>query len=427
MIKRLRRKFILINLLLVGLVLAVVFILFVGANVRRLAGQSDAALRLALSWQEGEGPPRFEIGGPPPEEREPDGAHRFSLIPVFVVTVKDGAITGLNDGGQVDVSEETAAEAVEQAQSSGASQGVLRELRLRFLVERRPDGELRIAFADLGWETASLRNLSLLSLLVWALAMVGLFFVSLVLSSVALRPAERAWQQQRQFVADASHELKTPLTVILANTGIMAAHPDATVASQRKWLGYIQEEAQRMKELVEDMLFLAKHDGAERPKDSRTVNFSDLVTGCVLRFESVAFERQVELNSHIQPGLSLSGEPDSLERLVMILLDNAVKYAGEQGRVDVALSRRQERAVLSVRNTGEPIPPEHLEHLFERFYRVDGSRSRKEGGYGLGLAIAHTIAQSHRGQIEVRSSREEGTVFTVTLPHGRMEGKFPVF
>ena len=170
-----------------------------------------------------------------------------------------------------------------------------------------------------------------------------------------------------------------------------------------------------MKELVEDMLFLAKHDGAERPKDSRTVNFSDLVTGCVLRFESVAFERQVELNSHIQPGLSLSGEPDSLERLVMILLDNAVKYAGEQGRVDVALSRRQERAVLSVRNTGEPIPPEHLEHLFE------------EGGYGLGLAIAHTIAQSHRGQIEVRSSREEGTVFTVTLPHGRMEGKFPVF
>ena len=260
MIKRLRRKFILINLLLVGLVLAVVFILFVGANARRLAGQSDAALRLALSWQEGEGPPRFEIGGPPPEEHEPDGAHRFSLIPVFVVTVKGGAITGLNDGGQVDVSEETAAEAVEQAQSSGASQGVLRELRLRFLLERRPDGELRIAFADLGWETASLRNLSLLSLLVWALAMVGLFFVSLVLSSVALRPAERAWQQQRQFVADASHELKTPLTVILANTGLVLSHPEDTVAAQSKWLEYTHDEAEQMKELVDDLLFLAKSD-----------------------------------------------------------------------------------------------------------------------------------------------------------------------
>ena len=262
MIKRLRRKFILINLLLVGLVLAVVFILFVGANARRLAGQSDAALRLALSWQDGEGPPRFEIGGPPPEEHEPDGAHRFSLIPVFVVTVKDGAIASLNDGGQVDVSEETAAEAVKQAQSSGASQGVLRELRLRFLVERRPDGELRIAFADLGWETASLRNLSLLSLLVWALAMVGLFFVSLVLSSVALRPAERAWQQQRQFVADASHELKTPLTVILANTGLVLSHPEDTVAAQSKWLEYTHDEAEQMKGLVDDLLFLAKSDAA---------------------------------------------------------------------------------------------------------------------------------------------------------------------
>ena len=182
-----------------------------------------------------------------------------------------------------------------------------------------------------------------------------------------------------------------------------------------------------MKGLVEDMLFLARHDGAERPPDLRPVPFSDLVTGCVLRFESVAFERQVELTSELQPGLTVSGEPDGLERLVMILLDNAVKYAGERGRVAVSLARRQDRAVLTVSNTGEPIPQEHLAHLFERFYRADGSRSRKEGGYGLGLAIAQTIVESHRGQIEVRSSREEGTVFTVAIPNGRMEGKFPAF
>ena len=178
-----------------------------------------------------------------------------------------------------------------------------------------------------------------------------------------------------------------------------------------------------MKVLVEDMLFLAKHDGTERPKDLQIVNFSDLVTGCVLRFESVAFERQVKLESQLQEGLFVSGEQGSLERLTMILLDNAVKYAGESGEVDATLSRRQERVVLTVRNTGEPIAPEHLPHLFERFYRADGSRSRKEGGYGLGLAIAQTIAESHRGQIEVRSSREEGTVFTVVLPGTHGEGK----
>ena len=176
----------------------------------------------------------------------------------------------------------SAAEAVEQAQSSGASQGVLRELRLRFLVERRPDGELRIAFADLGWETASLRNLSLLSLLVWALAMVGLFFVSLVLSSVALRPAERAWQQQRQFVADASHELKTPLTVITANTELLLSHPEDTVAAQSKWLEYTHDEAEQMKELVDDLLFLAKSDAARQPAARAETAMNEVALDCLL-------------------------------------------------------------------------------------------------------------------------------------------------
>ena len=426
MIKRLRRKFILINLLLVGLVLAVVFILFVGANVRRLAGQSDAALRLALSWQEGEGPPRFEIGGPPPEEHEPDGAHRFSLIPVFVVTVKDGAITGLNDGGQVDVSEETAAKAVEQSQASGASQGVLRELRLRFLVEHRPDGELRIAFADLGWETTSLCNLSLLSLLVWALAMVGLFFVSLVLSSVALRPAERAWQQQRQFVAeqlyqgevvfDGSDVLYYALTVILANTGLVLSHPGDTVAAQSKWLEYTHDEAEQMKELVDDLLFLAKSDAARQPAARAETAMSEVALGCLLPFESVAFEAGVALEHRITPGLSLRGDEGQLRRLVMILLDNAVKYAGAGGTVTLTLERHQERLRLAVHNTGEPIPPEHLPHLFERFYRADAARNRSGGGYGLGLAIARSIVEGHHGRLTVTSTAAAGTTFTALLP-----------
>ena len=280
-----------------------------------------------------------------------------------MVTVKDGAITGLNDGGQVDVSEETAAEAVEQAQSSGASQGVLRELRLRFLVERRPDGELRIAFADLGWETASLRNLSLLSLLVWALAMVGLFFVSLVLSSVALRPAERAWQQQRQFVADASYELKTPLTVILANTGLVLSHPEDTVAAQSKWLEYTHDEAEQMKELVDDLLFLAKSDAARQPAARAETAMSEVALGCLLPFESVAFEAGVALKHRITPGLSLRGDEGQLRRLVMIFLDNAVKYAGPGGTVTFTLERHQERlrlAILKHRRAhpaGAPAPP----------------------------------------------------------------------
>ena len=408
-------------MLLVTVVLLAVFGALMISTAQQLERESAAAMTLVLR-QDGI-PPQLEVTCPTRRRRGSGGGP-------FPCSASPWRRMGAHPGGG------QPGEGHRGDPGPGGGGGPVRpgrrpaactSLGLRFQREQLPDGRVRIAFSDLSWERASLTRLMVNSLLIGAAALAVFFAISLFLARLSLKPVERAWTQQRQFVADASHELKTPLTVILANTGIMAAHPDATVASQRKWLGYIQEEAQRMKELVEDMLFLAKHDGAERPKDSRTVNFSDLVTGCVLRFESVAFERQVELTSDIQPGLSVSGEPDSLERLVMILLDNAVKYAGERGQVDVSLSRRQERAVLTVRNTGEPIPPEHLEHLFERFYRADGSRSRKEGGYGLGLAIAQTIVQSHRGQIEVRSSREEGTVFTVTLPHGRMEGKFPVF
>ena len=254
-------------------------------------------------------------------------------------------------------------------------------------------------------------------LLVGALALGAFFVISLLLSSLALRPAERAWEQQRRFVADASHELKTPLTVILTNTGILLSHPEDTVAEQRKWVEYIRDEAQRMRELVEDLLFLARHDAGREPPPDQTVDLSELLWSALLPFEPVAFEQGVELESGIQGGLTVRGREDQLRRLAAILLDNAVKYAGAQGKVRVALTRGEKGgACLTVRNTGPAIPPEHLEHLFERFYRADDSRARSSGGYGLGLAIAKSIVDSHRGTITVQSGAEEGTLFTVRLP-----------
>lgn len=410
MLHRLRVKFILINMLLVTLVLLAVFGTLVYSTASQLERESVAVMTLALR-RDGI-PPQFEIKAPlPGGEREWQ-----SVIPVFCVTVDAQGQISLESGQNIKVSQEVVQEAVRQVLSSGQTHGTLSKLGLRFQAEITKQGETQIAFSDLSWERASLWRLVFNSLLIGAGALVVFFLISLFLSHLALRPVERAWTQQRQFVADASHELKTPLTVILANTGIIEGHAQDTVASQDKWIRYIREEAQRMKGLVEDMLFLAKYDDARRPAKAQECNFSDLVTGCVLRFESVAFEAGIQLDSQIQPKLGLSGDPDCLERLVMILLDNAVKYAGEQGRVQLELQRRQDRAVLAVRNTGKPIPPEHLEHLFQRFYRVDGSRSRKEGGYGLGLAIAQTIVQSHRGQIEVKSDEKNGTCFTVTLP-----------
>lgn len=415
MIRRLRRKFILINLLLVGVVLTVVFVLLVASNARRYADQSQAAMRMALSWREDENP-RFEIGAPPPDHNPSDEGSRFTMVPVFVVTVEDGVVTSINDGGQVEVSRETAELAAAEALASGEDSGILRRLNLRFQLETRPDGTVRVAFADQSWESSSLRTLILNCLLVWALAMAAFFFVGLFLSSLALRPVETAWKQQRQFVADASHELKTPLTVILANTGIVLAHPSDTVSAQSKWLEYTQEEARQMKGLVEDLLFLAKSDAARQEFQTTQVDLSELVQGCLLPFEPVAFEAGGRLDAQVDPGLILTGDEAQLRRLVRILLDNGVKYAGAEGAVSLTLTRQQDKLRLTVRNTGAPIPPEHLPHLFERFYRADAARNRAQGGYGLGLAIAKAIVEHHRGRISVSSAVESGTVFTVLLP-----------
>lgn len=415
MIRRLRRKFILINLLLVGVVLTVVFVLLVASNARRYADQSQAAMRMALSWREDENP-RFEIGAPPPDHNPSDEGSRFTMVPVFVVTVEDGVVTSINDGGQVEVSRETAELAAAEALASGEDSGILRRLNLRFQLETRPDGTVRVAFADQSWESSSLRTLILNCLLVWALAMAAFFFVGLFLSSLALRPVETAWKQQRQFVADASHKLKTPLTVILANTGIVLAHPSDTVSAQSKWLEYTQEEARQMKGLVEDLLFLAKSDAARQEFQTTQVDLSELVQGCLLPFEPVAFEAGVRLDAQVDPGLILTGDEAQLRRLVRILLDNGVKYAGAEGAVSLTLTRQQDKLRLTVRNTGAPIPPEHLPHLFERFYRADAARNRAQGGYGLGLAIAKAIVEHHRGRISVSSAVESGTVFTVLLP-----------
>ena len=264
MIRKLRRKFIFINMLLVSAVLLAVFVILLASTTRSLREQSLSAMRLALRWEDDEFPIRIEIDLPPPEGR-PEGEdmrhgdRHLAMIPAFAVTVdqESGEILSSAMGGNVSISDTALEQAVSQVLASGEREGIISSPRLRFLTEEDDEGQLHIAFADRGWERESLISLIGTALLMGAGALVCFFLVSLFLSNMALRPVERAWEQQRQFVADASHELKTPITVILANAGILLSRPEETVVQQEKWIGFIQEEAARMRSLVEDMLFLA--------------------------------------------------------------------------------------------------------------------------------------------------------------------------
>lgn len=409
MLKQLRWKFILINMILVTLVLTIVFAAVLAFSYRRLEMESTQAMERVLRSGNTDFPKR-EIGGDkPPNEKEPP---KTMTAAFYVELNADGAVKNVF-GENVTVTNEAALDAiVANVLAQERSSGTVRGESLRFLIQGN-----RIAFADRTNEIESLTSLLETSALVGFFGLLAFFGISLFLARWALRPIEKSWRQQRQFVADASHELKTPLTVILANMGIVLSHREETVQSQIKWLEYTQAEASRMKELVGSLLFLAQADDMQEALALSEVNFSDVVWSSVLPFESVAFEQNKTLASDIANNVVIRGNEDRLRRLTAILLDNAIKYSDECGTITLRLQKAQDKALLTVHNTGAQIPAGQLSHIFERFYRVDGSRTREKGGYGLGLSIAQSIVQSHHGRISVQSGKQ-GTIFTVSLPAG---------
>lgn len=425
MIRSLRRKFIATNMLLVSLVLAAVFAVQVFSAYRRAEGQVFRSQVQTLDWMAhaSERTFHFRFDGLPAEDRPPmeDREGRqpfrdFPSAPTFAVEL-DGAgqVTDLMTGPGSEVTEETAQQLADQALSRGTDQGSLPGQDLSYLF-REENAKRYLVFADNSIVASSVWSQAGTSSLICAAALLLFFLISLLLARLALRPVEAAWTSQRQFVADASHELKTPITVILANTDMVLSHPGDTVEGQSKWLGYIREEAVGMKKLVEDLLFLAKGDAQRTSHATAPVSLSKVVVEALLSFEPVAFEGGVTLRQQVEPELWVPGDEGQLKRLAVILLDNAVKYAGEAGEVDVRLAQAGERVALSIHNTGQAIPPEHLEHIFERFYRADAARDRDRGGYGLGLSIAKAIADAHGGKLTAASSQTEGTTFTLTLP-----------
>lgn len=407
MLKQLRWKFILINMILVTLVLTIVFAAVLAFSYRRLEMESTQAMERVLRSGNTNFPKREIGGGKPPNEKEPS---KTMTAAFYVELNDDGAVKNVF-GENVTVTNEAALDTiVANVLAQGRPSGTVRGENLRFLIQ-----DNRIAFADRTNEIESLTSLLEASALVGFFGLLAFFGISLFLARWALRPIEKSWRQQRQFVADASHELKTPLTVILANMGIVLSHREETVQSQIKWLEYTQAEASRMKELVGSLLFLAQADDMQEALALSEVNFSDVVWSSVLPFESVAFEQNKTLVSEIANNVVIRGNEDRLRRLTAILLDNAIKYSDECGTITLRLQKAQDKALLTVHNTGAQIPDGQLAHIFERFYRVDGSRTREKGGYGLGLSIAQSIVQSHHGRISVQSGKQ-GTIFTVSLP-----------
>lgn len=332
-------------------------------------------------------------------------------VPCFVAEVYASGTVRVSGNSYYDLADKAAlVDIVTAALSADSDEGVLAEHHLRYL---RQTGLLstRIAFTDSTLERATLRSLLTGSLLIGLAALAVLFACSYVLSGAVTRPVDRAWQQQKQFLSDASHELKTPLTVILSSAELLE---QSAAPEQKQYVDNVRAESRRMKRLVEDMLTLSRVErGGEHLPDT-TADLSDAAADAALRFEPVAYEAGHTLSYDIAPGLLVRGDSGRLEQAVAVLLDNAIKYAAPGTEVRLDAARQGKNACLWVENQGDPIPADKLPHIFDRFYRADESRT-DGGSFGLGLPIARAIVEAHRGTLHCDSGGHT-TRFTITLP-----------
>lgn len=234
--------------------------------------------------------------------------------------------------------------------------------------------------------------------------------VSFFVARSIVKPLEDSYKKQKQFVSDAGHELKTPLSAINVNADMLARE-----IGDNKWLSNIQYENARMNELVQQLLILARTEKISMPKEK--LDFSRLTAGEVLPLESVAYEKNITIKTEIEESLFVHGNSSQLKQLVSILLDNAIQYStGNEVSLTVSKERRSVR--LTVINDGKALEPDHKRNIFERFYRVDDSHDNSDGHYGLGLAIAKAIVTAHDGKIGVDCF--DGKVrFTITLPSAK--------
>ena len=249
-----------------------------------------------------------------------------------------------------------------------------------------------------------LNSLLRFSVLIFILLEVLAGYISIMLTRWLVKPVEEAFNKQRQFVFDASHELKTPLAVIIASAEMLEKNP-----KEKKWLSNIKSEADRMNKLVINLLELAKTESLPSKLKYSTVNLSKETERSILTFEGLVFEKNLEIDYDIEDNIEFSCDLDKIKELLSILLDNAIKHSYDNAKIRVNLFKEKENIILEVINNGDDIPKDKQNKIFERFYRVDEARNRNENRYGLGLAIAKNIVDIHKGKISVTSSNNYTT------------------
>ena len=415
MIDRLKRRFLLIATVFMFILMSVLVLIMNLVNYREVVSESDSVLSMLsrpdLPFLDGQFPPEDgeewgDITGfiPPGMSLEVPYESRF-----FVVTVSGGGEVLQSDLSRIiSVTADAAEDHVRTALKSSRERGFIGNFRYLKMTD---GSDMRIVFLDCGRKLDQFRSFLWISVLVGLGGCVAVFLAFIFTAGKIVSPIAESYEKQKRFISDAGHEIKTPLTIINANVDLLEAEDDAD--GEREELTEIRRQTRRLTELTNDLVTLSKMEEAEHTLQKVEFPLSDLVTETAGQFRAPAAARGLELDISAEPNISLNGSPDAIRRLVSVLLENAVKYSPEGGRVRLSLAAHRKSAVLTVCNDAEErLSESELQHIFDRFYRTDPSRNSGTGGHGIGLSIAKAIVEAHGGSIS--ASAKTGRDFTVT-------------
>ena len=388
MLKKLKIKFVLINLSMVSAMLIIIFGMVYYFTVKNLETENISMMR--------------SIASNPFAVSPPDDSSSSLKLPFFVLQLDMNGELVSASGGYYDLSDsQFLNDLISETSQEVKETGILQEYSLRYCRTKVPMGTV-LVFSDISSEKKTLTGLLHTLVIIGCLSFFLFLGISILLARWAVRPVAKAWKQQKQFIADASHELKTPLTVIMTNAELLTC-PDYTEEDHSRFLQSISLMSVQMKQLIDKMLLLAKSDKQEASFQMCPFHFSKSVSDCTISFEGVFLEKGLLLEDFIEPDIFVCGNEENLRQVIDILLDNAQKYSCENGICRISLTRiSQKKCRLKVSTQGAALSPEECQNIFQRFYRTDQSRSHN-GSYGLGLSIAQNIITIHKGRIWAES------------------------
>ncbi|MCP1102020.1 two-component system sensor histidine kinase CiaH [Aequitasia blattaphilus] len=414
MIKKLRIKFIIVSMASLFIVLFLIMSTISFLNYREVVTNADSTLSI-LAKNDGEFP---DMGPNAKEPLSPDGHPQkgnplspelpFESRYFSVLLNEKGDAIHTNTGKIAAVDTATAIACANTVWKKGHTHGFLDNYRYISYVS---GSDTHIIFLDCGRNLDTLRTFIFTGISVSTIGLLAVFFLIFLLSGHIIKPFSENYEKQKRFITDAGHELKTPLTIINADTEVLSMD-----FGENEWINDIQSQTKRLTDLTNDLILLSRMEEEQSPTQMIEFPLSDVIEETTNSFQVLAKTQGKTIDTQIEPFISMYGDEKALRHLLTLFLDNAIKYSDQNGKISVTLKKQKSQIKLSIYNSTESISRQQLDHLFDRFYRTDQSRNSQTGGYGLGLSIAAAIVSAHKGKISASTEDEKSLLIKVVFP-----------